>query len=121
MIESTSGAKSGAAGLGVVTLAVQAGSIDVAILLGAFAGSVVFVLSAVEYHWLQRLVYLFVSTVIAYQSAAMTSDFFGLVPVVSAIINGVLAIVLLNGLIAQGKDGSLLKKLFQFLAQKNGA
>ena len=86
-------------------------------LLGAFAGSVVFVMSAREYHWFIRLGYLLVGTVISYLSAPWTAGLLALTSVtVAAIVNGVLCIVVLNGLIEQGRTGKALSTLINILS-----
>lgn len=116
----TTGATSGAvgvAGLSAVTVAAAIGQIDVAVLLGAFAGSVVFVMSAHEYHWLMRLGYLFVGTVISYLSAPWTAGLLAMSSVtVAAIVNGVLCIVVLNGLIERVRNGKALPILTNILS-----
>jgi hypothetical protein len=115
----TTGSTVGVVGLSAVTAAATTGSIDIAVLLGAFAGSVVFVMSAKEYHWLMRLCYLCVSTIIGYQSAPWTASILSLSSVVvAAIVNGVLAIILLNGLIEQAKSGKLLSSIISLLSNR---
>lgn len=104
------------AGLSAVTLAAAVGHIDVAVLLGAFAGSVVFVMSAKEYHWLIRLGYLFIGTIISYLSASWTAELLPLTVTVAAIVNGVLCIAVLNGLIEQGRTGKALSTLINILS-----
>ena len=109
----------GVAGLSAVTAAAATGQVDIAVLLGAFAGSVVFVMSATEYHWLIRIVYLLVSTIIGYQSAPLTAGWLSVELVVAAIINGVLAIIVLNGLIIEAKSGNkILQAIFSLLSSK---
>lgn len=114
----TGGVSVGVAGLSAVTAAAVMGQVDIAALLGAFAGSVVFVMSATEYHWLIRIVYLLVSTVIGYQSAPLTAGWLSVELVVAAIINGVLAIIVLNGLIVEAKSGKILQAIFSLLSSK---
>ncbi|MDO8415501.1 MAG: putative holin [Agitococcus sp.] len=104
------------AGLSAVTIAAAIGQIDVAVLLGAFAGSVVFVMSAKEYHWIMRLGYLLAGTVISYLSAPWTAGLLALTSVtVAAIINGVLCIAVLNGLIEKGRSGKALSAIIDIL------
>ena len=112
-----SGLSTGVTGLSVVTIVASIGMVDVSVLLGAFAGSVVFVMSAKEYHWLTRIVYLLTSTVISYQSAPWTASLLSLSSLpVAAIVNGVLCIVVLNGLIEQGKLGGVLKTIIKLMS-----
>jgi hypothetical protein len=112
-----SGLNAGVTGLSVVTIAASIGMVDVSVLLGAFAGSVVFVMSAKEYHWLTRIVYLLTSTVISYQSAVWTASLLSLSSLpVAAIVNGVLCIVVLNGLIEQGKLGGVLNTIIKLMS-----
>lgn len=112
-----SGLNAGVTGLSVVTIAASIGVVDVSVLLGAFAGSVVFVMSAKEYHWLTRIVYLLTSTVISYQSAVWTASLLSLSSLpVAAIVNGVLCIVVLNGLIEQGKLGGVLNTIIKLMS-----
>jgi hypothetical protein len=112
-----SGLNAGVTGLSVVTIAASIGMVDVSVLLGAFAGSVVFVMSAKEYHWLTRIVYLLTSTVISYQSAPWTASLLSLSSLpVAAIVNGVLCIVVLNGLIEQGKLGGVLNTIIKLMS-----
>ena len=114
---STAANAANVAGLSVITVVAIVGNIDVSILLGAFAGSVVFVMSAREYHWLMRLVYLFTGTTISYLSAQWTASIFALSSVVvAAIVNGVLCIVVLNGLIEQGRSGKVLQAIIKILS-----
>jgi len=112
-----SGLNAGVTGLSVVTIAASIGMVDVSVLLGAFAGSVVFVMGAKEYHWLTRIVYLLTSTVISYQSAVWTASLLSLSSLpVAAIVNGVLCIVVLNGLIEQGKLGGVLNTIIKLMS-----
>lgn len=112
-----SGLNAGVTGLSVVTIAASIGMVDVSVLLGAFAGSVVFVMRAKEYHWLTRIVYLLTSTVISYQSAVWTASLLSLSSLpVAAIVNGVLCIVVLNGLIEQGKLGGVLNTIIKLMS-----
>jgi hypothetical protein len=112
-----SGLNAGVTGLSVVTIAASIGMVDVSVLLGAFAGSVVFVMSAKEYHWLTRIVYLLTSTVISYQSAPWTASLLSLSSLpVAAIVSGVLCIVVLNGLIEQGKLGGVLNTIIKLMS-----
>ena len=112
-------AKSGVAGS--VTFAATAASampIDIAVLLGAFAGSTVFVLSAAEYHWLRRVAYLFASTTIGYLSSAWVATTLGIASRADgAIICGLLSIVALNGLVTAAKNGNLLSTIISRLTR----
>ena len=118
-ITATSGAKAGIPGLLSVTIASVTFPLDVAVLLGAFAGTAVFVLSAIEYHWLMRIAYLFCGTTISYLCADWTAESLSLTNhVVAAIINGVTCILLLNGLIERARSGKLLTSLIDTL--RNG-
>lgn len=106
-------AKSGVAGS--VTFAATAASampIDIAVLLGAFAGSTVFVLSAAEYHWLRRAAYLFASTTIGYLSSAWVAATLGIASqAVGAIVCGLLSIVVLNGIVSAAKNGNIVSTI----------
>ena len=118
-ITATSGAKAGIPGLLSVTIASVTFPLDVAVLLGAFAGTAVFVLSAIEYHWLMRIAYLFCGTTISYLCADWTAESLSLTShVVAAIINGVTCILLLNGMIERARSGKLLTSLIDTL--RNG-
>ena len=118
-ITATSGAKAGIPGLLSVTIASVTFPLDVAVLLGAFAGTAVFVLSAIEYHWLMRIAYLLCGTTISYLCADWTAESLSLTShVVAAIINGVTCILLLNGLIERARSGKLLTSLIDTL--RNG-
>jgi len=118
-ITATSGAKAGSTGLLSVTIASVTFPLDVAVLLGAFAGSAVFVLSAIEYHWLVRVAYLFCGTTISYLCADWTAESLSLTNhVVAAILNGVTCILLLNGLIERERSGKLLTSLIDTI--RNG-
>lgn len=109
-------AKSGSAGVSTFVLAAFAGPIDAATLLAAFAGSVVFVLSATEYHWLQRIIYLITSTVIGYMTAGWLAVTLGIAStVVTAILGGLLSITTLNGVIRYAKSGTFLTDLLSRL------
>ena len=106
-------AKSGVAGS--VTFAATAAAampLDIAVLLGAFAGSTVFVLSAAEYHWLRRVAYLFASTTIGYLSSSWAAATLGIASqAVGAIVCGLLSIIVLNGLVSAAKNGSLVSTI----------
>lgn len=106
-------AKSGVAG--GATFAATAASavpVDMAVLLGAFAGAVVFVMSAVEYHWLQRVAYLFASTAIGYLSSAWVAASLGIASqVVGAIICGLLSIIVLNGIVTAARNGDIVSTI----------
>lgn len=118
-ITATSGAKAGIPGLLSVTIASVTFPLDVAVLLGAFAGTAVFVLSAIEYHWLMRIAYLLCGTTISYLCADWTAESLSLTShVVAAIINGVTCILLLNGLIERARSGKLLTSLIDTI--RNG-
>lgn len=118
-ITATSGAKAGVPGLLTVTFASVTFPLDVAVLLGAFAGSAVFVLSAIEYHWLMRIAYLLCGTTISYLCADWTAESLSLNShVVAAILNGVTCILLLNGMIERARSGKLLSSLIDTL--RNG-
>lgn len=118
-ITATSGAKAGSTGLLSVTIASVTFPLDVAVLLGAFAGSAVFVLSAIEYHWLVRVAYLFCGTTISYLCAGWTAEALSLANhVVAAILNGVTGILLLNGLIERARSGNLLSSIIDIF--RNG-
>lgn len=112
-------AKSGVAG--GATFAATAASampIDIAVLLGAFAGSTVFVLSAVEYHWLQRVAYLFASTAIGYLSSSWAAAALGIASqAVGAIVCGLLSIIVLNGLVSAAKNGGLVSTIITRLTR----
>lgn len=115
-ITATSGAKAGIPGLLSVTIASVTFPLDVAVLLGAFAGTAVFVLSAIEYHWLMRIAYLLCGTTISYLCADWTAESLSLTShVVAAIINGVTCILLLNGMIERARSGKLLTSLIDTL------
>lgn len=106
-ITATSGAKAGIPGLASVTIASVTFPLDVAVLLGAFAGSAVFVLSAIEYHWLMRIAYLLCGTTISYLCAGWTAETLSLSSTaVAAVINGVTCILVLNKLIEQARAGN---------------
>ncbi len=118
-ITATSGAKAGIPGLLSVTIASVTFPLDAAVLLGAFAGTAVFVLSAIEYHWLMRIAYLLCGTTISYLCADWTAESLSLTShVVAAIINGVTCILLLNGMIERARSGKLLTSLIDTL--RNG-
>lgn len=106
-------AKSGIAGSATfAATAASAMPIDVAVLLGAFAGSTVFVLSAVEYHWIRRIAYLFASTTIGYLSSAGAAAKLGIASqAVGAIVCGLLSIIVLNGLVSAAKNGNLVSTI----------
>ena len=109
-ITATSGAKAGIPGLLSVTIASVTFPLDVAVLLGAFAGTAVFVLSAI---------YLLCGTTISYLCADWTAESLSLTShVVAAIINGVTCILLLNGMIERARSGKLLTSLIDTL--RNG-
>lgn len=103
-------AKSGVAGGATfAATAASAAPVDVAVLLGAFSGAVVFVLSAVEYHWLQRIAYLFASTAIGYIASSWVAATIGIASqVVGAIICGLLSIIVLNGIVTAARNGNLV-------------
>jgi hypothetical protein len=118
-ITATSGAKAGVPSLLTVTFASVTFPLDVAVLLGAFAGSAVFVLSAIEYHWLMRIAYLLCGTTISYLCAGWTADSLSLANhTVAAILNGATCILLLNGLIERARSGKLLSSLIDLF--RNG-
>lgn len=104
-------AKSGAAGGAAFLAGLMTGPVDVATLLGAFAGAVVFVMSATEYHWVARIVYLLPATTIGYLSSAWTAEKAGISPVLGAVLGGLLSIIILNGVIKKAKSGTLLSDL----------
>jgi len=109
-------AKSGSAGFGTFVLAAFAGPVDAATLLAAFSGSVVFVLSATEYHWLQRIAYLITSTVIGYLSAGWVALTLGIAStVITAMLGGLLSIIMLNGVIKYAKTGTFVSDLISRL------
>lgn len=102
-----------------VTFASVTFPLDVAVLLGAFAGSAVFVLSAIEYHWLMRIAYLLCGTTISYLCAEWTAETLSLTShVVAATLNGVTCILLLNGIIERARSGKLLTSLIDTI--RNG-
>lgn len=104
-------AKSGAVGGATFLAGVIAGPVDAATLLGAFAGAIVFVMSATEYHWITRIVYLLPATTIGYLSSTWTAEKAGISPVLGAVMGGLLSIIVLNGIIKRAKSGTLLSDL----------
>jgi len=108
-IAETTGGKASTLALSAVTAAAATGGVDVPVLLGAFAGAVVFVTGAAEFHWIPRLIYLFAGTTISYLIAPWVAHQTGISSVVvPAVVTGACCIMVLNGLIAKARGGSLI-------------
>lgn len=116
-IAETTGGKASTLALSAVTAAAATGGVDVPVLLGAFAGAVVFVTGAAEYHWIVRLVYLFAGTTISYLIAPWAAHEMGVSSViVPAVVVGACCILVLNGMIAKARGGSLIDGITSILA-----
>lgn len=116
-IAETTGGKASTLALSAVTAVAATGGVDVPVLLGAFAGAVVFVAGAAEFHWCVRLVYLFAGTTISYLVAPWASEALSISStVVTAIVAGACCILVLNGLIAKARGGSLIDGITSILS-----